>query len=54
MSEKILTWQDIFDLLQEGVDEMKGSFKGNDDVEYCFNGKYDTKDDEWKVHFWVA
>ena len=54
MSAKLLTWQDIFDLFQEGVDEIKGSFKGSDDVEYYFNGKYDDKECEWKIRFWFS
>jgi hypothetical protein len=53
MSEKVLGWQDIFDLFLEGIDEMKGTFRGNDDVGYYFNGKYDDKDGEWKIRFWV-
>jgi len=54
MGEKALAWQDIFDLFQEGVDEIKGSFIGNNEVEYYFNGKYNDKESEWTVRFWIV
>lgn len=53
MSENII-WADIFDLFQEGIEEMDGTFMGNNDVKYHFNGKWDKKNQRWVLYFWVA
>jgi len=50
----ILVWQDIFDLFQERVDLIKGRFRGNNDVEYAFHGKWDEKNQRWILNFWIA
>lgn len=52
-NNEILVWQDIFDLFKEQIDEIKGRFLGNNDVEYYFEGKWNQKDSKWVVHFWI-